>query len=112
MIPLIEVLNRAQTGPVCELKEWDIKIISTKVREKLKEYGLEGTCDPQNPINTDDSLADGFWRAGFDLAADIGMLCLDTKRIIKFTVEEIKDAIKSAPSEISVGNGKDKKSIK
>jgi len=112
LIPLIEVLNRAETGPVCELKEWDINIISKKVKEKLKEYGLEGTCDPQNPINTDDSLADGFWRAGFDLAADIGMLCLDTKRIIKFTEEEIKDAIKFAPSEISVGEWKDRISIK
>ncbi len=108
MVQLIEVLDRAHTGTVCELKEWDMKIISEKTREKLKEYGLEGTCNPQNPINTDDGLADRFWQAGFDLAVDVGMLCLNTKRIIKFTEEEIKQIIRNAPSEITLGRENDK----
>ncbi len=107
MIPFIEVLDRAHTGPVCELKEWDINVISKKVKEKLKEYGLEGTCDTQNPINSDDGLADRFWKAGFDLAVDTGMLCLETKRIIKFTEEELKEALGEAPSEITLGRGAD-----
>jgi methylamine--corrinoid protein Co-methyltransferase len=107
LIPFIDVLDRAHTGPVCDPKDWDMKIINRKTKEKLKEYGLEGTCDPENPINTDDGLADSFWQAGFELAADTGMLCLDTKRIIRFTEEELKEAVKESPREVILGIGKD-----
>ena len=111
MIQFIEVLDRAYTGPVCEIKEWDMNIISKGVREKLKEYGLEGTCDPQNPINTDDGLADKFWKAGFDLAVDTGMLCMTTKRIIKFTDDELRECLTNNPSEIYRGRDLDRSVI-
>jgi len=87
---LLDVLDRAHTGPVCSVKDWDTKVIPGKVSEKLSEHGLKGTCTPENPINTEDSLADEFWHAGFELAVDVGMLCLDTERVIKFTEEELK----------------------
>ena len=108
MISFIDILDRAHTGPVCELKEWDMKVISKKVKEKLKEYGLEGTCSPQDPINTDDGLADSFWKAGFDLAVETGMLCMTTKRIIKFTEGELIDCLRNNPSEISRGRDVDR----
>jgi len=112
LIPFIEVLDRAHTGPFCELKDWDMKIISKKVKEKLKKYGLEGTCDPQNPINTDDGLADSFWKAGFDLAVDTGMLCTTTKRVIKFTDEELRDCLRNNPSEVYRGRDVDRSIIR
>jgi len=92
---------------MCEVKDWDINVLPSKVKERLKEYGLEKTCTPENPVNTDDSLADEFWKAGFDLAVDLGMLCIDTKRIIKFTEDELKETMKEAPSEILLGKGED-----
>jgi len=103
----LDVLDRAQTGEVCRLKEWDMKVIPNKVKEKLKEYGLEGTFDPNNPINTDDGLADDFWEAGFELAVDVGMLCMSTDRVIKFTEGELKKYINDAPDEMQLGYGKD-----
>ncbi len=108
----MEILDRAHTGPVCDLKEWDMKIISIKTKEKLKEYGLERTCDPKNPINADDGLADNFWQAGLDLAVNTGMYCLNTRRVIKFTEDEIKEAIRESPSELTLGFGKDMRTIK
>ena len=107
MIPFIDVLDRADSGSICELKEWDMKIISTKVKEKLKEYGLKNTCSPENTINSDDGLADSFWKAGFDLAVDTGMYCMTTKRIIKFTDLELRDCLKNNPREISRGRDSD-----
>lgn len=103
----LKVLDRAtQDGPLCKKKEWD-RVIMSKVPEKLKEHGLEKTYDPEVLVNTDLSLADSFWEAGFDLALDVGMLCMDTERVIKFTEEELKQAIKDAPSEFILGEGKD-----
>ena len=109
---LLEVLDRAHTGPVCSVKDWDMKVIPGQVLEKLSEHGLKGTCTPENPINTDDGLADEFWRAGFELAVDVGMICLDTERVIKFTEEELNEAIKNAPTELVLGEGLDKVSMK
>jgi len=106
--PLLDVLDRVHTGPVCSVKDWDTKVIPGKISEKLSEHGLKGTCTPENPINTDDSLADEFWHAGFELAVDVGMLCLDTERVIKFTEEELKEAIRNAPNEVILGEGLDK----
>jgi len=105
---LLDVLDRAHTGPVCSVKDWDMKVIPSKVLEKLREHGLTGACTPENPINSDDSLADEFWRAGFELAVDVGMICLDTERVIKFTEEELKGAIRNAPSELVLGEGLDR----
>ena len=112
MIPFIEVLDRAHSGPVCEPKDWDVRVIPGKVREKLKEHGLEGTCNRENPVNTDDGLADKYWEAGFELAVDLGMICLDTRRVIKFTEEELKDVIREAPREFVLGKGEDRVTIK
>jgi methylamine--corrinoid protein Co-methyltransferase len=107
-VSFIDVLDRAHSGPVCKIIDWDTKVILMKSAEKLKEYGLEGTCDSKNPVNIDDSLADKFWNAGFDMAVEVGMLCLDTERVIKFTEEELKVAIKNASSELIIGSGLDR----
>ncbi|MFH1821480.1 MAG: monomethylamine:corrinoid methyltransferase [Methanobacteriota archaeon] len=106
-IKFLDILDRAHTGEVRKLKDWDLKIIAGKVREKLKEHGLEKTIDIKNPINTDDGLADKFWKAGFELAVEVGMLCMSTDRVIKFTEEELRQSLNDAPDEMKLGGGKD-----
>lgn len=110
-INFLEVLDRAHKGPFCEARNWDLKVIPAMVKEKLKKYELIGTFQPENPVNTDDGLADQFWKAGFELAVDTGMLCIETKRIIKFSEEELKEVVREAPSEIIAGTGEDRVTI-
>lgn len=85
---VLQILDKAQTGPPSTAKEWGLKLFKT-ISEKLKRYGLEKTCDTENPINTDDELADRFYKAGYELAVELGMFCQDTERIIKVTEEEL-----------------------
>ena len=59
-----EILRRSMEGPIFPKDDWNKKLIPKKVNEKLEEYGLKGVCDPENPIPTDDGLADKFWAAG------------------------------------------------
>lgn len=87
----LDALEKAENGPICEIKDWDLKILPKKISEKLEEYGLKGTYNPKIPVPSDDGLADAFWKAGFDLAVDMGVLCTTTKRIIKFSENELKD---------------------
>jgi methylamine--corrinoid protein Co-methyltransferase len=108
---ILVALDRAHTGPIYSSHDWDVKIIPRKIEEKLTEHGLKGTCNPKESINTDDGLADEFWKAGFELAADTGMLCLTTERVIKFSEEELRKALRDAPSRLIIGKGLDKLEI-
>lgn len=104
----LDVLDRAQRGPIRKLNEWDTNVISTKANEKLEKYGLKGTCDRENPVNRDATLADAFWKAGFEMATEVGMFCTDTNRVIQFTEEELKAGLKDAPGEVPLGWGRDR----
>jgi len=105
---LLTVLERAHTGPVCETYEWDTRVIPGTLRSILKKYELEKTCDPVDPINMNDELADRFFQAGLEAAEQIGLLCTDTHRVIKFSREELLQGLEAAPAEFTVGeNGQE-----
>ncbi len=109
---ILEVLSRTQTGEYCTQKEWDTKRIPLTIRSILKEHDLQKTCDIDNPVNTDLELADKFFAAGYQAALELGYLCTDTERIVSVSQEELDNALKFAPSEITVGEGKDATVIK
>jgi methylamine---corrinoid protein Co-methyltransferase len=104
---LIDMLDRAYQGKICSQETWDMEIISQHTAEILKRYDLRKTCDKENPINSDDSLADRFFQAGVALATVTGMYCIDTERVIVISEEEIADAIQNQPAEVRYGLGKD-----
>jgi methylamine--corrinoid protein Co-methyltransferase len=108
----LTILDRTRNGPFCEVRDWETKVLPSEIKSVLKEHGLEKTCDAENPINTDDGLADDFWRAGFDLALRLGMLCPQTGRIIKFSDDELKDSLENRPSELTLGWGADQITIR
>lgn len=101
LLPFVEIVDRAHTGPVCSVKEWDIKVLPKIAKEKVEKYGLK--FDPENLIISDDSLADAAYQAGFELAVEAGVLCMDTERIIKVSEEELKAAVREAKREQTYG---------
>jgi methylamine--corrinoid protein Co-methyltransferase len=103
----LQILDKVHNGPVCTEKEWLTKIIPTRVLETLKKYRLQGTLDRENPINTDDSLVDEFFKAAFDFAVEVGILATDTERIVHVNEQELINALRDAPSELTVGKGQD-----
>ena len=109
---ILEILDRTQSGPIYTEKDWNTKVVPRGVAEKLKEHGLANTCDVKNPINTDDGLADEFFKAGFEFAVEAGMLCQDTQRAIKFSEDELREALKASPSEITLGESLDRFTMK
>ena len=109
---ILKTLDRSQNGEYCTVKEWDVKRIPKHVREKLNKYDLAKTSDRENPVNMDGELADRFFKAGYELALELGMLCETTDRIIKVSEEELQDAIMAAPSELTIGVGDDATVIK
>jgi len=106
MISLVEIADRMRTGPMMSGKDWDMALFK-KMSELVKEYEIRCPDDPSVWINTDDSLADAAWQAAADFVVDVGCLCLDRERVVKFSEEEVRDAIRSMQREVVMGEGKD-----
>ena len=105
MLSFLEVVDRALNGPICAEKDFDLKIFVPNLRKVLQKYNIK--YDPQNPVPSDDDLADRVWQAGIEFLIETGLFCLDTERRIIFTREEIESAIDSGPHGCVFGEGKD-----
>ncbi len=106
MLSLVEIVDRMRRGPKMAAKDWDIALFK-RLSALAKEYDLKVPADPSNWINTDDTLADAAWRAAVDFVVENGCLCLDSERVIRFTEDEVKEAVRSMQREVIMGDGKD-----
>ncbi|WP_455363301.1 monomethylamine:corrinoid methyltransferase [[Eubacterium] cellulosolvens] len=106
---LNEVLDRAETGPICVEKDFELKVLVPKLKQVIKQYDIR--VDPENPVPSDDSLADDLWKAALDLYLEVGTLCTSTHRRMLFDESEIREAMKNFPGRFVVGYGKDSREM-
>ncbi|MFX1285583.1 MAG: monomethylamine:corrinoid methyltransferase [Promethearchaeota archaeon] len=104
-----EVLDRAQNGPVCLEKDFDLKFLVPELRRIIKEYDIH--FDPQTPVPEDNTLVDNLWDAAKDLYLTVGTLVTDTHRRVLFTEEEVKEALGNYPGRFTLGFGRDSREI-
>jgi methylamine--corrinoid protein Co-methyltransferase len=102
---ILDVLRKAHDGPVYKERDFNLNVVAATIREKVKKYDLTGTCDIDDPIGSDDDLADRVYQAGFEAAVEIGVLCSDTNRAIRFSAQELQAALDEAPAEFWLGEG-------
>jgi methylamine--corrinoid protein Co-methyltransferase len=106
MISLVEIADRMRKGPRITSKEWDIALFR-KITDLVRQFDIECPKEESYWINTDDSLADAAWQAAVEFVVEMGCLCIDRERVVKFTEEEVKEAIRSMQREVIMGEGKD-----
>jgi len=102
---LIEILARAEQGPLLEEKDFEIKIVAPTAKKLTNEYCIqreEGVIIP-----SDNDLADRLYQAGFDFAVEVGMFCVNSSRRIMWTAEEYTDILRKCPKKATLGSGKD-----
>lgn len=104
-VDVFEVYNRAKTGRKIDESEWDYKIIPNTAKRLKEKYGLK--FDKKKIIPTDTDMINRTFQAGLEMLVECGIYCIDTGRVIKYTEEEILTAIKAAPKQITLGEGKD-----
>jgi methylamine---corrinoid protein Co-methyltransferase len=102
---LVDILHRAETGPMIEEKDFERKLIAPTVKRVVEEYGIK--FDGSVAVPSDDDLADRVFQAGLDLAAEVGFFCQDTSRQIIYSREELLDGIRHCPEEVIMGAGND-----
>ena len=104
MINIYEVLKRSENGPYIKENDFDMKLYKTTTG-LVKEYGIK--IDREHPVVSDDQMAKGMFEAGMKLALEMGMLSVSTSRVIHFSEEELKLALRTAPKQFTLGYGKD-----
>lgn len=107
-VRLLDVLDRAETGPIVEEMMWDMQLVPNTVMRQLSQHKITMPSVVSTIIPTDDALADRLFEAGLSLAVELGAYCVSTSRRIQFTREEIRAALAVAPIEVTMGEGNDR----
>ncbi len=105
---LLDVLDRAETGPIVEELQWDMQLVPNAVMSLLAQHNIKMPAVGDAIVTTDDALADRLFDAGLALAEQLGAYCVSTSRRIQFTREEIRAALAVAPVEVTIGEGNDR----
>ncbi len=96
--------DRAKVGEKCTQDDWDLMTIPMKSMELKQKYGLDFKGEI---IPTDKDMMEKLFQAGFEMLLDCGIYCTDTHRIVKYTEEEIWDALNNIQTEFQLGTGRD-----
>src|SRR4030042_6433074 len=78
LVQILDVMQKALEGKPMSENDYQLRTFSPKVQEKVRKYGIK--YDPENPVPSDNSLADEVFKAGFELMADVGSYCITTGR--------------------------------
>jgi len=109
-VGVLETNDRARSGPKVEEKEWDQKL-TFQTAHKLKEkYKLK--FDRCKIIPTDTDMIDRLFQAGLEMLVEMGVYCMDTGRVIKYTRDEVLMAVAGAPRELTLGEGRDSRILR
>lgn len=108
----IDYWSRATDGEICFVDDFDKKVYWPKLKEITKRWGIEYNPKRQVPTRAEDDMLDRLWQAGIDMVLEVGVLCVDTRRIMRFTRKEIEDTVANCNDTWTVGTGKDRVSAK
>jgi hypothetical protein len=109
VVQILDVMEKALNGKPMSESDYQLKLFAPKVQEKVREYKLK--WDPQNPIPSDNTLADDLFQAGLELLLDVGAYCTTSGRVISYTEQEVKEALRNAPSKLHFGEGRDRRHL-
>ena len=92
MIEIWDTLRRAMNGPLMDEQKFNLELAHT-IKDLIYEHGIH--FDRNYIIKIDFDVADRLFNAGLDLATRLGLYCMSTHRLIKFTRDEILDNIET-----------------
>jgi methylamine---corrinoid protein Co-methyltransferase len=105
----LDILDRANNGPVVSKSDWDMDHVVMPVRRLVKKFHLE--WDNQQVILEDTDLISRLFQAGMELAVSSGIYCITTGRVIQFSMAEIYEGIERMPNTLQMGEGKDAREL-
>lgn len=107
---LLDFMERATTGPILSENDFYMKRLIPNVRKISKEFDIRYT--PDDPVPSDDKLADHLFEAAIELLARTGIYCDATERVIQLEQDEIAQAVANLPGGAFFGEGRDRQFFK
>ena len=102
---VFESYERAISGPKVDENEWDRQLIPQTAKKLKEKYNIK--FDKTVFVPTDEGMIDRLFQAGLEMLATCGTFCTETGRVIKYTEDEIMNALAAAPCELVIGEGRD-----
>ncbi len=109
MIDLIEIFDRADTGPLMPDRDYYLGRFVPKLSGLIARYQIK--WDKKTIVNTDDDLADRVFQAAIDLLVEAGAYSSDTNRVMEFTRDEVLRAVEQTPRSARFGEGREAKTM-
>ncbi len=107
IVPLeyyLSILDKADNGQYIEERDWDRIYIQKPINELLNKYQISWKRD-QYWVSDDNDLADRVFEAGMELAIRSGVYCIDTKRQMLWSRDELEGFLATIPVETTCGAG-------
>jgi methylamine--corrinoid protein Co-methyltransferase len=101
----LDVIDRAYAGPLIDEDDFDLKYVAGGMQRVLKEYNIK--FNKEQIIQQDDAMIDRAFEAGIDFLTNCGVYDRSIGRLLKFSRDEILEALNRAPAEVSIGEGAD-----
>ncbi len=105
MKSLLQLCHQFTVGETVAEESFDLDRVYPILKGLVEKYGVR--YDPQNPVPSDDALADRVYAAAVEFFAECGVFCKDTRRIVRFTRQEILDAVANYHGDCHFGEGKE-----
>lgn len=109
MIDFWDVVQRSENGKLMEERDFDLMVGRTS-RDIIKKYDIR--FNPEEVIPCDDSLPDSLFEAAVEFFLEVGVYSTDTGRLIKFTRNELFEALEAGPDRLVWGEGRDERTMR
>jgi methylamine--corrinoid protein Co-methyltransferase len=110
VISLLEVAERARSGPKMGEKKWNLGLFRA-MQALVEAYNLT-YAGPERFFDVDEGYVDNAFRAAVEFLVERGVYCITSNRVITFTEDEVAAAVREAPTEVPVGAGKEVRVIR
>lgn len=110
MLDFTDICMRTEEGQMMQNMDFYMKCFIPKLGEVLKKYDVK--YDPDTPVPSDDALADRVFEAALEFFVDVGIYVPTTSRNVKFTRNEVEEAMRAVQGEVWFGEGTERKVMK
>jgi methylamine--corrinoid protein Co-methyltransferase len=105
MVDLLEICRRAEAGEKIAQESFDLDYVYANLAHLVKKYDIK--YDPDNPVPSDDALADKVFDAALEFFVDCGVYFQSTRTIARFSREETLNALNNYDGDCRFGDGKE-----
>lgn len=105
MSRFLDVIDRSFDGELMDEKAFELGCVADGIGRVIKKYGIK--FDKSRIIQSDDDLADRVWQAALEFLENCGIYNASTHRVLRYSRREIENALRWAPSEVTIGSGPD-----